>query len=574
MSAMISRLSPIPAFPEYTGPHKVGTVDVEIPVSELDAPSETPDCAADIHTVQYRIYYPAVPEAKGKRITWLPAPQRLHVSGYTQFLGIGPLMGSVLSLLPRHLHYTSIPVHKNATLADPTETERWPTVIFSHGLGGSRNAYSHLAGSLASHGVVVICPEHRDGSSVVSLIRDPSRQDRFFIRNTRRVVPYTRIPHSQTSDVWEARNTQMRIRLWELGLVMEAVSALDLGMETVIGTNMNGTTPWGSLAQFTGKLDIHEPGRVIFAGHSFGAATTVQLLKSTYYAGTPELEEMTDPLFVPRKDSAIARQITEKNPTILLDMWCFPLLSKATAPLLRLPLPIYADKPSAPGGNALLAVESEAFYKWKEHLHAKARILSPDPTAEVVSPTAYERPLTGIKQSEPNFFYVENSAHLNQSDFGILFPWLTKKVFGAEQPERALRLNLRAQLQFLRANNVPVARTWVGDLVDGAHVGKMELGAAGASGDKGPDDGIHDDKAIFDRSGNMAVDAWRWIDIVGMGDQAGPGEIELLGRAEHSEDTQVEDGERCMQGEIDPGLAVQEHHAGETARAVVAAAAA
>ncbi len=48
-------------------------------------------------TIQFRIYYPALPESKGKRITWLPAPQRLHVSGYTQFLGIGPLMGSVLS---------------------------------------------------------------------------------------------------------------------------------------------------------------------------------------------------------------------------------------------------------------------------------------------------------------------------------------------------------------------------------------------------------------------------------------------------------------------------------------------
>ncbi len=478
-------------------------------------------------------------------------------------------------LLPRHLHYTSIPVHKNAALATPTEGDRWPTAVFSHGLGGSRNAYSHLAGSLASHGVVVICPEHRDGSAVVSLIRDPSKQDRFFLRSTRRVVRYTRISHTQTPDVWDARNKQLRIRLWELGLVMEALSAIDLSEEHILGSNMNRTTPSASLAQFSGKLDIHEPGHVIFAGHSFGAATMVQLLKSTYYAGSPELEEMTEPLFVPRKDSVISRQVTEKNPTILLDMWCVPLLSKTAATLLKLPLPIYADVPSAPGGNALLAIESEAFFKWKEHLHAKAKILSPDPTAEVVSPTAYENPNTGIKLSEPNFFWVKNSAHLNQSDFGILFPWLTKKVFGAEQPERALRLNLRAQLQFLRANSIPVARTWVGDLVDGAHVGKLELGSAGAQGDKGPDDGIHDDKAIFDRSENEAVDAWNWIDIVGMGGEAGPGEIELLSRERRSEETHVEeDGEQWMQGEIDPGLAVQEHTAGESVRAVVTAAAA
>ncbi len=445
-------------------------------------------------------------------------------------------------------------------------------MVFSHGLGGSRNAYSHLAGSLASHGVVVICPEHRDGSSVVSLIRDPSKQDRFFLRSTRRVVPYNRISHSQTPEVWDARNKQLRIRLWELGLLMEALTGIDAGDERILKSNMNRTTPTAALAQFAGQLDISDPGKVIFAGHSFGAASIVQLLKSTYYAGSPELEEMKEPLFVPRKDSAIARQITEQNLVMLLDMWCFPLLSKATAPLFKLPLPIYADTPSAPGGNALLAVESETFFKWKEHLHVKARFLSPDPTAETVSPTAYERPVTGIKLSEPNFFYVKNSAHLNQSDFGILFPWLTKKVFGAEQPERALRLNLRAQLQLLRVNGVPIARTWVGDLVDGAHVGKAEMGAAGAAGDKGLDDGIHDDKAIFDRIADGAVEAWSWIDIIGMGDEAAPGEIEMLERERRSEETHVEDGERAMQGEMDPGLALEEQNTSDMTRAAVVAA--
>jgi platelet-activating factor acetylhydrolase len=97
MASLISRLSPIPAFPEYTGPYKVGTVDVEIPVSELESPSSAPSSAADVHTVQFRIFYPATPESNGKRITWLPAPQRLHVAAYTQFLGIGPRVASVLS---------------------------------------------------------------------------------------------------------------------------------------------------------------------------------------------------------------------------------------------------------------------------------------------------------------------------------------------------------------------------------------------------------------------------------------------------------------------------------------------
>lgn len=97
MKSYFSRMSPVPAFPEYTGPYKVGTADVEIPVSKLDSPSPTPDAAANIHTIQFRVFYPATPDSKGPPITWLPAPQRLHVAAYTQFLGLNPMMASVLS---------------------------------------------------------------------------------------------------------------------------------------------------------------------------------------------------------------------------------------------------------------------------------------------------------------------------------------------------------------------------------------------------------------------------------------------------------------------------------------------
>lgn len=93
----LSQLNPVPAFPEYTGPHKVGTVDVEIPVAELDSPSPAPDNAADIHTVQFRIFYPATPESNGTNISWLPAPQRHHVSAYTQFMGVKPLLADLVS---------------------------------------------------------------------------------------------------------------------------------------------------------------------------------------------------------------------------------------------------------------------------------------------------------------------------------------------------------------------------------------------------------------------------------------------------------------------------------------------
>lgn len=440
------------------------------------------------------------------------------------------LTASTSRFLPRHLHYTTIPVHKNATLSEPTESQRWPTMIFSHGLGGGRNSYSYIAGSLASHGIVVLCPEHRDGSAVATFIRQPGTS------TGRRQIPYQKISHDISPEVYDAREAQLRIRCWEMALIHQAILAIDRGSKY---TNLNRSTP--SLAPFVGKLNVHDPGSIIFAGHSFGAATMAQFLKSTYYASDPKVAAMENPLFTPAEGSEIRQQITEKTITMLLDMWCMPLMAPNSAPLFNLPLPAYADVPTAPGGKAILAVESESFFKWKEHLHVKARLLSPDPTAKTVTPDLYELP-SGMKLPEPNFFYVMNSAHLNQSDFGILFPWLTKKIFDAEQPERALRLNLRAQLQLLRANDIPVARTYVGDLVDGTQFDKLDV-----KKQSGPKchDGTNDDQAIFDRSGSDFVNHWRWIDLVGMGDS---GEKESGKTVEE----QVEETEQDMKGSLDP----------------------
>lgn len=415
-------------------------------------------------------------------------------------------------------------------------------MIFSHGLGGSRNSYSYVAGALASHGVVVFCPEHRDGSAVTSLVRVPGQSG----RPSRRVIPYNRISHDVSPEVYEAREAQLRIRLWELGLLHEAILAMDAGQEL---NNLNTSTT--SLAQFVGHLHVHEPGSIIFAGHSFGATTVYQFLKSTYYARAPEVAAMEKPLFVPAEDSSIRKQVTEKNVTMLLDMWCLPLLAPNSAPLYKLPLPVYADVPSAPGGTALLAVESEAFFKWSEHLHATARLLSADPSAKVVTPAVFERP-SGNKLPEPNFFYVASSAHLSQSDFGILFPLLTKKIFNAVEPERALRLNLRAQLQLLRANGVPVARTWIGDLVDGGYVDKLDPAKKSSSEDVAAD-GVNDDKAIFDRSGTGLVDHWVWIDTIGLGEEP----QEQVGGGESTTE-KIEKSEEQMKGELEPSEQVAE----------------
>lgn len=51
----------------------------------------------------------------------------------------------------------------------------------------------------------------------------------------------------------------------------------------------------------------------------------------------------------------------------------------------------------------------------------------------------------------PRFYYVHKSAHLSQSDFGILFP---RAIRGADGAERILDLNVRAVVQWLREAGV------------------------------------------------------------------------------------------------------------------------
>lgn len=95
MTSYLSKLSPVPAFPPYTGPHKVGTLDVEIPISELDSPSPAPDDG--ITTVQFRIFYPCPPDSQAKNVNWIPKPQREYVSAYSRFLGAGNTLADFIS---------------------------------------------------------------------------------------------------------------------------------------------------------------------------------------------------------------------------------------------------------------------------------------------------------------------------------------------------------------------------------------------------------------------------------------------------------------------------------------------
>ena len=304
-------------------------------------------------------------------------------------------------------------------------------MIFSHGLGGTRNSYSHICGSLASHGLVVAAPEHRDGSAPISFIND-SASDKL------EPVHYKSFPHEPNPEVEEGRELQLKIRCWELGLMHDALLKMDKGA-TLTNTQASRSAR-DRLMAFQYQLDVHRPGKISWAGHSFGAATIVQFIKSIFYGNSP--------LYMIPQNSVLSEQITPSSPVTLLDLWTLPLLFHSTSSLWAKPLPAYSSSkdlsentnPSPP-----LAILSESFFKWSSNLRDTLRAVCCPPGAN-----------SDIK---PHVFYPVSSAHLSQSDFGLLFPWITRKALKAEEPERTLRLNVRAILESLRRSGISVANT-------------------------------------------------------------------------------------------------------------------
>jgi len=445
--------SPFRHFPSYTGPHAVGICDVEIPVSELDSPAPPPDNT--ITTVSFRVFYPCETPTKSQRpARWVPEPQSIYVAAYARFVGASPTLSSVLSLFPQLLYLTNIPALTNVRLLRPTtESGRWPVVAFSHGLGGGCHGmpYSHICGSLASYGLVVFAVDHRDESAPIAFIHEANGLPA-------RTLGYQKLPHQPSPKVYQARDKQLRIRLWELGLLHNAMEKIDRGSSL---TNVAPNTDRKGqqidvLNMFRNVLDIHEPGSIVWAGHSFGAASVVQLLKSTFYGGPSEDKgEFDEALFEPTRDSSLVRQITPSSLSILLDMWSLPLRSRSTRWLWNKPMPCYDTSTAPAGGQTILSVSSEAFFKWSGNMNDTKRTLVPTQAAP-----------NETLQWSPHLFYPSDSAHLSQSDFGVVFPWLIGHFLKVKEPERLLQLNVRAILQVLRINNVEVAPPSPVDLED------------------------------------------------------------------------------------------------------------
>lgn len=368
---MFSWLNPIPSLPQYTGPYKVGVTDYEIPTSEIESNSFAPD--PRVTTIKFRIYYPTTPDAVASEpVYWLPEPQKQWNEAYASFVAGNARWTPLVSKLWSLTNYIKIPVVKNTPLLS-SKTGPYPVCFFSHGLGGNTNIYSSIVGSLASCGVVVIAPEHRDGSCPVAFIRNAKGD----IETT---IQYKNLAHKPEPKIFNARHTQMRIRLWELELTYTVIKAMNEG------ATFTNYAEEGQPSDLDLKARLNfQPGKVTWTGHSFGAATVTQFVKSVFYhqylpstkePRSDDQEWDLTPLNQIATDGDLVKQITPESPLALLDIWPMPLRGKAAEWLWERPLPCYSRNPDPDQKPNTVAIISGEFHSYELFFKRTRAILS------------------------------------------------------------------------------------------------------------------------------------------------------------------------------------------------------
>ncbi|KAG8932093.1 hypothetical protein FRC01_000278 [Tulasnella sp. 417] len=267
---------------------------------------ETP--ALRLDEVCFSTFYPTEDKHQKARpgVGWLPRPVGAMLRGYATFLGVSrwllvPLAYVWGVLLKMPLSQDS-PLRKSEEI-HPSPVGKWPLIVFSHGLAGTRNTYSQFCSNLASEGYVVLSLEHRDRSGPAFI--DPKSGDEqhyFRIEEVKWEKGYAPPDHMP----WKVEQLEFR-----RNEVYEALKALR-------------TTEIADLVDFEQNI--------VMAGHSFGSATSLSILSHPPPSGF-------EPLPI--------RQ------TILLDPWVEPF-----APSGPLPLPLSKERPTA------CVIASEAFTIW------------------------------------------------------------------------------------------------------------------------------------------------------------------------------------------------------------------
>lgn len=324
---------------------------------------------------------------------------------------------------------------------DAPDQPVFPMILFTHGLGGTRTMYSSVCGEFASYGFVVCAVEHRDGSGPRTYINHPKpapgQKDDEMLKNpdldhTRDewdrgfdIIDYTfpkdnptdTSPHNEKGVDRDLRQAQIELRMAELEEAYRVMCELEKGNgEAIAAQNMRREGYKGSSRHGLRNVDWSrwkgcvQTQNVTICGHSFGAATAVEVLRHGH-ARFPYISQ-----------------------GIIYDIW--------GASVRPTPKAEEEEEEDASGGAShriqapIIAINSEAFTYWPQNFALVESLVREAQQGPTAAP-AWLMTLRG-------------TVHVSQSDFSLLYPNVCSLFLKAvANPRRALDLNINASLEFL-----------------------------------------------------------------------------------------------------------------------------
>uniref|UniRef100_A0A8C0AL07 Platelet-activating factor acetylhydrolase n=1 Tax=Bos mutus grunniens TaxID=30521 RepID=A0A8C0AL07_BOSMU len=203
-----------------------------------------------------RLYYPSQDDDHSDTL-WIPNKE--YFLGLSKFLGTHWLVGKIMGLFFGSM---TTPAAWNAHLRTG---EKYPLIIFSHGLGAFRTIYSAIGIDLASHGFIVAAVEHRDGSaSSTYYFKDQSaveigNKSWLYLRTLKR-----------GEEEFPLRNEQLRQRAKECSQALSLILDIDHGRPVTNVLDLEF-----DVEQLKDSIDRD---KIAIIGHSFGGATVIQTL--------------------------------------------------------------------------------------------------------------------------------------------------------------------------------------------------------------------------------------------------------------------------------------------------------
>nr|XP_056712803.1 platelet-activating factor acetylhydrolase [Euleptes europaea] len=211
-----------------------------------------------------RLFYPSQNDTYCEDALWIPKKEYYY--GLSIFLNACRTVGAFF--LASYVGPVTCPAKWNAAFKPG---ERYPLIIFSHGLGAFRTLYSAICMEMASRGFVVAAIEHRDQSASATYYykEKPSSEAKGAASERQEDWIYYRKLKANEDEV-PIRRQQVHQRADECTRALNLL--LDINSGKPVVNLMPVSFDWTPLKD---SIDVH---RIAVMGHSFGAATAVETL--------------------------------------------------------------------------------------------------------------------------------------------------------------------------------------------------------------------------------------------------------------------------------------------------------